>query len=224
MRPGPASRNVKKTSRPTGGSQQRSRARPRRSRAAGLPAPKDALVAFADLAERLRLRWYVFGAQAVNLHGFPRATADLDLTIDLGTLAPRALVAELDKAGFSARFADEEFIAATRVIPIVHRASKLPIDLVIAGPGLEQQFLDEVQLQRIGNRRIPVLSPENLIVTKLLAARPKDLEDVRELIASRGSSLDHERIGELLALLERALDQSDLVPLYRRLRDEAARG
>jgi len=176
------------------------------------------------VAERLGLRWYVFGAQAVNLHGFPRATADLDLTIDLAQIAPRALIAELDRAGFSARFADDEFIAATRVIPIVHRATKLPVDLVLAGPGLEQQFLDEVELQRIGNRRIPVLSAENLIVTKLLAARPKDLEDVRELVASRGSSLDHHRIGELLALLEQALGQSDLVPLYRRLRDEAARG
>jgi hypothetical protein len=166
----------------------------------------------------------VFGAQAVNLHGFPRATADLDLTIDLAQLAPRALIRELEKAGFSARFSDDDFIAATRVIPVVHRATKLPVDLVIAGPGLEQQFLDEVQLQRVGNRRIPVLSPENLIVTKLLAARPKDLEDVRELIASRGSSLDHERIVELLALLEQALDQRDLLPLYQRLRDEAARG
>jgi hypothetical protein len=63
----------------------------------------------------------------------------------------------------------------------------------------------------------------NGIVTKLLAARPKDLEDVRELVASRGASLDHARIGELLALLEQALGQSDLVPLYQRLRDEAAR-
>jgi hypothetical protein len=215
---------VKKTSRRTGASRPRSRARPRRARATGRPPHEAALAAFADLAERLRLRWYVFGAQAVNLHGFPRATADLDLTVDIAELTPRTLVRELERAGFSARFADDDFITATRVIPVVHRATKLPIDLVLAGPGLEQRFLDEVQLQRIANRRIPVLSPENLIVTKLLAGRPKDLEDVRELVASRGSSLDHERIVELLALLEQALGQSDLVPLYRRLRDDAERG
>ena len=188
-----------------------------------VPALEGALTAFADLAERLGLRWYVFGAQAVNLHGYPRTTADLDVTIDLGQLTPRALVTQLDKAGFSARFADDEFIRLTRVIPVVHRTTKLPVDLVIAGPGLEQQFLDEVELQWVRDRRVPVLSPENLVITKLLAARPKDLDDVRELVASRGSSLDHRRIEQLLALLEQALDQSDLVPLYRRLRDEAAR-
>jgi hypothetical protein len=60
-----------------------------------LRAAKDALVAFADVAKRLTLRWYVFGAQAVNLHGYPRTTADLDLTIDLGRLTPGALIAEL---------------------------------------------------------------------------------------------------------------------------------
>jgi hypothetical protein len=43
-------------------------------------------------------------------------------------------------------------------------------------------------------------------------------------LTSRGASLDHERICELLALLEQALDQRELVPRYRRLRDEAARG
>ena len=198
---------MKKTSKRTGGSRRRSPARPprpARARPAKAPALEGALVAFADLAERLGLRWYVFGAQAVNLHGFPRTTADLDLTIDLGALTPRVLVSQLGKAGFSPRFDDDEFIALTRVIPVVHRGTKLPIDLVIAGPGLEQQFLDEVQLQWVGARRVPVLSPENLIVTKLLAARPKDLEDIRELIARRDSSLDHRRIEELLALLEQA--------------------
>lgn len=215
---------MRKTSKRTGASQPRSRTRPQRARATKRTPLEGALVAFADLAERLGLRWYVFGAQAVNLHGFPRATADLDLTVDLDRLSPRALVRELEKSGFSARFVDDDFITATRVIPLVHRATKLPLDLVIAGPGLEQRFLDEVQLQRIGDRRVPVISAENLIVTKLLAARPKDLEDVRELVASRGASLDHDRIDELLALLEQALGQSDLIPLYRQLRDEAARG
>lgn len=214
---------MKKTSKRTGGSPPRSRARPRRPRAARRSPLEAALVAFAELARRLGLRWYVFGAQAVSLHGFPRATADLDLTIDLERRTPRELIRELEEAGFSAKFADDEFIAATRVIPIVHRPTRLPVDLVIAGPGLEQQFLDEVQIQRIGNQRVPVLSVENLIVTKVLAGRPKDLEDVRELIASRGASLEHVRISELLTLLEQALGQSDLCSLYARLREEAAR-
>jgi hypothetical protein len=159
----------------------------------------------------------VFGAQAVNLYGFPRATADLDLTIDVAPGDLASFVAELSRAGFRARFADPAFIAAARVIPVVHVGSGLPIDLVLAGPGLEQRFLDEVALMPIGRRKIPVLSPENLVVTKLLAGRPKDLEDIRELLARR-SDLNHPHIEALLRELEGALGQSDLLPQYRKLR------
>jgi len=57
---------------------------------------------------------------------------------------------------------------------------------------------------------IPVISPEDLIVTKVLAGRSKDIEDVRSVIHERRASLDAERIRTLLGLLEQALGQSDL--------------
>jgi hypothetical protein len=209
---------VKKTSKRTSASRKPSR-KPRRQ----LAPHEAALLAFARVAKKLALRWYVFGAQAVNLHGFPRATADLDLTIDLGKHRSQTLVAALKKAGFDARFADDAFIATTRVIPVVHQPSGLPIDIVLAGPGLEKTFLDEAIEQKLGGVAIPVLSIENLIVTKLLAGRPRDKEDVRELVAIH-SSIDDGKIESMLALLENALDVSDLSPLYKQLRAEATSG
>lgn len=208
---------MKRTSKRTAASRKRSPLRPRQ-RPRTPAGPEAALVAFADLAKRYRVRWCVFGAQAVNLYGFPRATADLDLTIDVPGGLTTAFLRALDAAGFAPRFADPDFVAATRVLPVVHRASALPMDLVLAGPGLEQVFLDEVHIEKIGRRSIPFLSLENLIVTKIIAGRPKDLEDVRELIARRGNALDRLRIETLLAEVEAALGQSDLIPLFRSLR------
>ena len=204
---------MKKTSKRTGASRTRSR-RPGRT----APA-QQALVALARLARRERIRWYVFGAEAVNLYGFPRRTADLDVTIDLAECDPMDFVAALRKAGFLPRFPDEEFIRATRVIPVVHRATGLPVDLVLAGPGLEQLFLDRAHRQRIAGADVPVIAPEHLVITKLLAARPKDLEDVRELLALRRDTLDDAHIAELLVEIEQALGRSDLLSLYRSLRD-----
>jgi hypothetical protein len=212
---------VKKTSKRTSASPKpsaRRRAKPGRSRAAPTRAPQTlALVAFAKLARRLGLRWYVFGAQAVNLHGFPRATADIDLTIFLDGRSVRDVIAHLRKAGFDPRFDDEAFIAVSHVIAVSHRASGLPMDLVLAGPGLEQRFLDEVEHHLVDRQRIPVLSLENLVVTKVLAGRPRDLEDVRELV-QRHPTIDHGRIEMTLKDVEDALGQSDLRPLYRSLR------
>jgi hypothetical protein len=60
----------------------------------------------------------------------------------------------------------------------------------------------------------------DLLVSKVLAGRPKDLQDVRELLAGR-RPVRHDQVEGLLASLEEALDQSDLTPLYARLRAEA---
>lgn len=206
-----------KTSKRTSGSRKRSvRPRRRAPRTVGSNQAHAATLAFASFAAKQRIRWYVFGALAVNLHGFPRTTADVDITVDLGALAPKAFVAALARAGFAARFSDEAFIATTQVIPVTHTASGIPLDLVLAGPGLEQQFLDAAVERTVLGKRVPVIAPEHLVVTKILAARPKDLEDVRELIAIR--ELDHAQIEAILETLEEALGQSDLLATFRRLR------
>jgi hypothetical protein len=166
----------------------------------------------------MKLRWYVFGAQAVAVHGHPRATADLDLTVDLGELSPSELVERLGRVGFIARFDDPAFIRATRVIPLVHTQSRIPVDVVIAGPGLEQLFIEGAERHRVGTIEVPVISREHLIVTKLLASRPKDLEDVRELLAVSDDELAVDEIEDLLDQLERALGTSDLRTRFRELR------
>lgn len=213
IRRGQPAPTLKKTSKRTSASRRHSRRRnPAR------PAAAEALTRLAAVLRALGLRWYVFGAQAVAVHGFPRATADLDVTVDLADVAPERLVRTLERAGFASRFSDADFVRATRVMPIVHKKTGLPIDVVLAGPGLEQVFLDAAATYRIGRCTIPVISREHLIVTKLLAGRPKDLEDVRELIAIAGADLDFAHVEALLAELERALGQSDLRPRLRDLR------
>ena len=56
-----------------------------------------ALAAVGRAMKRVHARWYLFGAQAVALHGVPRATQDIDITVltDAGTAAlVKALRAE----------------------------------------------------------------------------------------------------------------------------------
>ena len=200
---------MKKTSKRTGASRKRS---PRR------PASETALGAFAALAKRAKLRWFVLGAQAVNLHGVPRLTADLDVTVALDDRTIDDLIDLLARGGFETEY-DAAFAAESRVIPAVHTKSKFPVDVVIAGPGLEERFLDEAEHHRLGRSTIPVIALENLIAIKVLAGRPKDLDDVRGLLRK---SVEHRRVRELLREIEEALDQSDLVPRYDALVRESA--
>ena len=88
------------------------------------------------------------------------------------------------------------------------------MDIVLAGPGLEEEFLDRAINVQVEGTTVPVISPEDLIVTKVLAGRPKDIEDVRGVLRERAESLDISRIRRTLRLLEEALAQSDLVVAF----------
>lgn len=178
------------------------------------PPLRDVLSALAAVLDRTGTRWYVFGAQAVVVYGRPRLTADVDVTVDVRLESWRELEAPLLEAGFSPRVDDlQAFVARTRVLPLAHDRSGIPVDLVLAGPvGLEQEFLDRVRRVDLGGIRVPLISPEDLVVTKILAGRPKDLEDVRGILREQGGGIDLERVRDLLARLEEALDRRDLLP------------
>ena len=86
-----------------------------------------------------------------------------------------------------------------------------------AGPGLEELFLSRAVPVPIGHIVVPVIRPEDLVVTKILAGREKDLEDVRSVLRERQDMLDVALIRTTLTSLEEALGQSDLLPAFERL-------
>ena len=162
----------------------------------------------------LGLRWYLFGAQAAILHGAVRFTEDIDVTVDPQAVPTPALVAALAKQGFSPRIADSGFIERTRVVPLVHEQTSVPVDVVLAGPGIEELFFEGVTMKDVEDTTIPVARAEDLVVMKVLAGRPKDLDDVIAILAAQGRAFDRSRTVELLTLLENALDQRDLLPIF----------
>lgn len=150
-------------------------------------------------------------------------TADVDVTVDLKEMGTLAFVEELERAGFALRIElGEEFLREARLLPLVHVATGMPIDLVIAGSNLHAEFLDRRRVVDIGGVRVPMISPEDLIVTKVLAGRPKDLEDVRGVLLER-PDVDLSHVRELLGVLEAALGDDRLLPRLDRLLRKAQR-
>ena len=122
------------------------------------------------------------------------------------------------EAGFEIPVANpDSFIQQTRVIPFQDSTGGMSVDIVLAGPGLEELFLDRIQKKSLEEILVPIISPEDLIVTKILAARQKDLTDVRNLIKVQGKRLDVAWIRQLLEELEAALGQSDLLPVFEEI-------
>ncbi|MCX6543416.1 MAG: nucleotidyltransferase [Acidobacteria bacterium] len=176
--------------------------------------PSDLLAALSRTLAGLNVPWYVFGAQAALIWGRPRMTMDVDVTVRLGDTDSGTLVSALQAVGFDLRIvATQDFVQQTRVLPFSHRPTGLAVDVVLAGPGLEDAFLSRAVVLEIGGTKVPVISAEDLIVTKILAGRPKDIDDIRGVLQERGGGLDIDQIRSTIEMLEQALGQSDLLPI-----------
>ena len=182
------------------------------------------LAALAAALDRLGVAWYLFGAQAALLYGAARLTADVDVTVRLGDRPMSALVDALVAAGFELRVRDVHgFVERTRVLPLAHRPTGIPVDIVLAGPGPEELFLARARQETVEEVAVKVASPEDVVAMKVLAGRPKDFEDAEAIVAAQGDRLDLSLVRETLGMLERALDQADLLPALDGLLERARR-
>jgi hypothetical protein len=157
------------------------------------PAALELLTALAPVLGRWG-RWYVFGAQAVIAYGVPRLSADVDVTLALAPDAPERFAGDMAEAGFALRIDDPDFVRRTRVMPFVHLATGMPLDVVLAGSGLEDEFLDRVRTLDVSGTAVPLIDLDDVIIAKVLAGRPKDLEDATALWHLHHEDLDAGRV------------------------------
>jgi hypothetical protein len=111
-----------------------------------------------------RVDYYLFGAQAALVHGAVRLTADVDVTVRMEPEDPVRLIAAVQAHGFVSRISDQDFITQTRVLPLRHERTGIGADIVLAGPGIEELFLERAQMCEIGGVAFKVACAEDVIV------------------------------------------------------------
>lgn len=183
-----------------------------------MPSPvAEILGALGRALDELQVGWYLFGAQAALARGSRRLTEDIDVTVLLGEVTPELLINRLQASGFSVRVPNvEDFIAVTRVLPFVHDATMMPVDVVIGGPGLEELFHEASERLLIGDVLVPVPTAEHVIVMKLLAGRPHDLIDAEAV--ARTNEVDLDGVEELAGAIAESIGEHDILAALARLR------
>lgn len=147
-----------------------------------------------------KVRYVVIGGVAVNLHGFARATGDLDIAVSLTDeelnkfigvvkelgLVPRVPVKLEDLANAKKR---EEWIKEKNMLVFSVYNPKDPmnqIDVMIQSPvDFETLFRSRVTMKE-GDFEIPVASIDDLITLKQHAGRQRDKIDIEALKEIQG--------------------------------------
>jgi predicted nucleotidyltransferase len=149
---------------------------------------------FKELNE-LGIDYLVVGGLAVNFHGVPRMTYDIDLMILLESENILKLVTKLTQWGYKPKIPidPKDLADKTKRNSWIHEkemkalnfySETLPIgeiDIVIDSPIPYKELKSRAIKIELQQERIPIVSIHDLIELKLRAGRKQDLADVEHL-------------------------------------------
>lgn len=166
--------------------------------------PGDSESLAGDLIRAVEILGEVFEARGVNyallgglatmLRGRPRFTQDVDILLDVPQIALPGLLEELIERGFALdrdtviRQFVQEHMTSFRfgVVRIDWLKPVLPLYAHALAAATSFPWTEGHQFR--------VLTPEGLVVTKLVSFRPQDQEDIRTLLAANRDEIDLDAI------------------------------
>jgi len=153
----------------------------------------------------------IIGGAAVSILGKARYTEDIDAMFLLSVKDIPQLLEAASEEGIEPRIENAaEFARKSRVVLLKHTISNTNIDLSLGVLPFEQEMVERSIVHRIDETlQIRLPTPEDLIIIKAIAHRPKDLEDIRILV-DKYPSLDIARIKQWVKQFADVLEMPSL--------------
>ena len=162
--------------------------------------------------ETQRIPYMVVGGLAAAYHGVPRATFDIDLVIGIAPQSLKPLVRLLRKLGFDLHLSDAELLFKVGNQLQTINKNRVRLDLWLIRTDYDREaFSRRRRVTLWPGQPAWVVAAEDTILSKLIAGRTKDFEDIRGVVEVQKLQLDW---GYLNAWAKRL----DLSEALRRLR------
>jgi hypothetical protein len=146
---------------------------------------------FAGIFDSLHAPYAVMGGWAVRLYGLPRPTYDIDFTITIPREKLPDLYDAVREAGFgvSEQFASG-WVDAVAGMPLVKFRlfvddRTIDIDVFIAESEYQQAVMARRREYAVSGKSAWFVSPEDLILLKLVASRKRDLADIEDILLAQ---------------------------------------
>jgi len=125
----------------------------------------------------------VIGGVAASILGRPRMTRDIDALILLEEKYWEEFLIDGAKFGFFTRLSDcVAFAKKFRVLLVRHKPSGIDVDITISKLLFEKEAIARAVWLDIRRIRLPLPAPEDLIIMKAIAHRPRDLADIESIL------------------------------------------
>ena len=179
------------------------------------------VAAIQRVIEKLDDRGVIIGGVAASLLGEPRLTADADALLLISIDEVPMLIELAQAEGLHPRYADiVDFARRSRVVLFRHRESGIDVDISLGLLPFEIEAVERSQEHRAGSLTVRLPTPEDLIILKAVAHRPKDMLDIEAVIAAQ-PHLDKARIAYWVRQFAELLEMPELWTDVERMLDRA---
>lgn len=167
--------------------------------------------------DRANVPYMIIGGQAVLLYGEPRLTRDIDITLGINIDRLDALLAIVQELSLKALPPDAAaFVRQTMVLPTLDTATGIRVDFIFSFTPYESQAIQRANKVRILDRYVSFAAVEDLIIHKIFAGRPRDIEDVQSVM-SKHPTLDIPYVEKWLADFDNASEEKQFLPTFRKI-------
>jgi hypothetical protein len=136
---------------------------------------------FLKLLNVRKIKYLLIGGYAVGYHGYPRATADMDIWIATEPRNATKLVAALKEFGFNIPdLSAELFLQENQIVRMGVPPLRLEITTSISGVAFAECYRSRV-VDELDGVQVNLISLKHLKINKKASGRYKDLNDLENL-------------------------------------------
>ncbi|OGN74112.1 MAG: hypothetical protein A2X25_00055 [Chloroflexi bacterium GWB2_49_20] len=136
---------------------------------------------FLKLLKEHDVRYLLIGGYAVGFHGYPRATADMNIWVEIDPENANKIVAVLKKFGFNLpELSPQLFLQEKQIIRMGVPPVKLEICTSISGVEFEACYEKHI-VAELDGVEVNLIGLNDLKVNKRASGRSKDLTDLEYL-------------------------------------------
>jgi hypothetical protein len=166
---------------------------------------------------RHSLPYMIIGGQAVLLYGEPRLTRDIDITLGVNADYINELLAVVRELSLRPIPEDiESFVRQTMVFPAFDETTGIRVDFIFSFTPYETGAIKRARRIKILEQEVCFASPEDVIIHKIFAGRPRDIEDVRTIIL-KNPEIDIQYIKGWLREFDASSDKKDFLKTFEEI-------
>jgi hypothetical protein len=136
---------------------------------------------FLKLLNAYQIEYLLIGGYAVGYHGYPRATADMDIWIASNPVNADRVVAALKEFGFDlAELSPKLFLKEWQVIRLGVPPLRVEIATTISGVDFDECYAQRVE-DELDGVKVNLISLRHLKLNKKASGRHQDLADLENL-------------------------------------------